>query len=218
MKREWRQLVARHVGGKEILDLGEPMELVAYTQEFIGAFERTESFGFKVPGRILVRKDCVDMTKAMPVLLRYFSEYKTHLSGRTLTILHTDARQALLDVLGIPFYLTTGWLERDGKPILQHGDEQIARFAKEKKAAWDREGVPFHIWLTSPSLEILDLTFAMNLGWANTEEECAGLIVYQPVHEPITNLIYHPMLVGDDFYEQTGAIAQITHPAPDKMQ
>ena len=45
-----------------------------------------------------------------------------------------------------------------------------------------REGLPFHIWLASAACEILDVTFAMNLGWAKTREECAALIVYQSAH------------------------------------
>lgn len=208
MKREWRQLIARKTENTETLDLGEELAgMPSYAQEFLDAFDRTESFGLKTPLRILVRKHCVDMARAMPVLLKYFESYQKHLFGRTMTI-HTDLQQALLDAVGIPSYLTTGWMELDGKPVFQHGDAQIARFIKDKKAAWDREGVPFHLWLTSPSLEILDLTFAMNLGWAKSVEDCERLVIYQPVNARVENRIYHPMLVGDDFFEQTGAIAQ----------
>jgi hypothetical protein len=215
---EWRRVIARKTGDTEVLDLDEaPTELPLYTAEYLAAFDRTESLGLKVPPRVLVRKDCVDISRAMPVVLKYFTLYQRHLKGRTLTI-HTDLQRALLDALGIPFNLTTGWMELDGRPIYKHGDEQIVRFLRDKKAAYDREGVPFHVWLTSPSLEILDLTFAMNLGWATTEEECERLVVYQPVHEPIQNRIYHPMLLGDDFFEQTGAMAAVTHPAPSNLQ
>ena len=179
MSTEWHRLIARAKGNSEILDLDADAEKIpAYTQEYLGAFDRAESLGLKTPPRLLVRKDCVDMGRALPVLLRYFSEYQQHLMGRTLTI-HTDIRQALLDTIGIPFNLTTGWMELDGKPIFQLGDDLIHRFMRDKKDAYAREGLPFHVWLTSPSLEILDLTFAMNLGWAKTEAECAALIVYQ---------------------------------------
>ena len=37
-------------------------------------------------------------------------------------------------------------------------------FLTEKLAAWRRAGVPFHLWMTSPALEVLDITFALNLG------------------------------------------------------
>lgn len=42
-------------------------------------------------------------------------------------------------------------------------------------AAWHREGVPFHLWLTSPACEVIDITFAMNLGTSRTRDE--------PLHE-----------------------------------
>jgi hypothetical protein len=31
------------------------------------------------------------------------------------------------------------------------------------------------------SIEILDVTFAMNLGWAKTREECVRLVIYQSI-------------------------------------
>jgi hypothetical protein len=62
------------------------------------------------------------------------------------------------------------------------------------------------LWLTSPACEILDVTFAMNLGWAETKEECADLIVYQSAHEPPGDSIYRPTLVGPDFFHKTGGV------------
>lgn len=59
-----------------------------------------------------------------------------------------------------------------------------------------------NLWLTSPAFEILDVTFAMNLGWATNREECAHLIVYQSAHEPPGDSIYHPTLVGPDVFSQ----------------
>lgn len=50
------------------------------------------------------------------------------------------------------------------------------------------------------------MTFAMNLGWAKSREECADLIVYQSAHEPPGDSIYHPTLVGPDFFHKTGGV------------
>ena len=75
-----------------------------------------------------------------------------------------------------------------------------------KEEAWWREGLPFHIWLTSPALEILDVTFAMNLGWAKTREECGRLIIYQSHHDVSKEPIYHPMLVGEQFFARIGIV------------
>jgi hypothetical protein len=46
----------------------------------------------------------------------------------------------------------------------------------------------------------------MNLGWAKTKEECANLMVYQSAHDPSGDSIYHPTLIGPDFFHQTGGV------------
>jgi hypothetical protein len=133
-------------------------------QEFIEAFDRTERLGMRVPMRLLVERDCVDRKKLMPVLLEYFLSHDPQdLIGKTLMI-KTDLVQLLYETQGIPFYLTTGWMEKNAKPFCQHDETRILMFLKEGLPEWQREGVSFHLWLTSPALEILDLTFAMNLG------------------------------------------------------
>jgi hypothetical protein len=106
-----------------------------------------------------------------------------------------------MDASTVP--LTIGWIEPDGTPRLQHGEERITMFLTEKWAAWQREGVPFHLWLTSPALEVLDLTFALNLGWPPPPRTALGgsstSLFMHPGHP-----IYHPTLVGDDFFQQSG--------------
>jgi len=73
-------------------------------------------------------------------------------------------------------------LIRKGKPLCQHDERLIQRFIEGNTDAWLEEGCPFHLWLTSPAFEILDVTFAMHLGSAKNREEYADLIVYQSAH------------------------------------
>jgi hypothetical protein len=68
------------------------------------------------------------------------------------------------------------------------------------------EGMDVPLVFDSPACEILDVTFAMNLGWAKTKEECVDLIVYQYAHEPPGDSIYRPTLVGLDFFHKTGGV------------
>ena len=56
------------------------------------------------------------------------------------------------------------------------------------------------------SAPVYNVTFAMNLGWAKTKEECAHLIVYQSAHGPPGDSIYHPTPVGPDFFHKTGGV------------
>jgi hypothetical protein len=178
----------------------------AYVSEYMMAIDRTEAFGFEAPPRLLVKKDCVDMGTVRPALLDYFDENApASLIGQTGAV-HIALAPLLYDKTGIPFQLTIGWLMRKGKAIFQHDEQLIQRFVEGKTAVWLHEGCPFHLWLTSPACEILDVTFAMNLGWAKTREECANLIVYQSTHDPPGDSVYHPTLVGPDFFHKTGGV------------
>jgi hypothetical protein len=182
------------------------LELSPYVGEYLAAIERTEQFGFEAPIRLLVKKDCVDMLTLQPVLLDFFERSPPDsMIGQTAAI-HFALVPLLYDKTGIPFNLTIGWIVRRGKAICQHDERLIQRFIEGNTQAWLDEGCPFHLWLTSPAFEILDVTFAMNLGWAKTKEECAHLIVYQSAHDPPGDPIYHPTIVGPDFFEKTGGV------------
>jgi hypothetical protein len=174
--------------------------------EYLAAIDRTEAFGFEAPPRLLVRKDCVDMRSLLPVLLDCFNcSPPDSMIGQTAAS-HFALVPLLYDKTRISFNLTIGWLVHKGKPIHQHDERLIQRFIEGNTDAWLEEGCPFHLWLTSPACEILDVTFAMNLGWAKNREECADLIVYQSAREPPSDSIYHPTLVGPDFFHKTGGV------------
>jgi hypothetical protein len=179
-----------------------------YIAEYMAAFDRTESFGLKAPPRLLVAKKCVDVDKTLAVLLGYFDAHEPEeLMGQTLAI-HVALIPLLFEATGVSFELTIGWIELGGKPKCEHGEETIRRFMVDKLAAWHRESVPFHIWLTSPACEVLDVTFGMNNGWAKTREKCARLIVFK-VPDQSGDPIYHPTVVGEDFLRQTGGMVDI---------
>jgi hypothetical protein len=168
--------------------------------------DRTDAFGFEAPPRLLVRKDCVDMGIVRRVLLNYFERSPPEsMIGQTAAI-NFALVLLLYDKTGVPFNLTIGWMVRKGKPIYQHDESLIQRFVHGKTQAWLNEGCPFHLWLTSPACEIVDVTFAMNLGWAKTREDCARLLVYQSANESLRDSVYHPMLVGPDFFHKTGGV------------
>ena len=172
----------------------------------MAAIDRTEAFGLSAPPRVLVAKDCVDMARTMPVLLDYFDKQRPEeLVGQTAAI-HFALVPLLVRKTGIPFQLTIGWMVHDGRVIFQHDEETIRRFLRDKLDAWTREGIPFHLWLTSPACEVLDITFAMNLGRAQTRERCEQLVIYQSAHAAAGKNVYHPMLVGPEFFSKTGAV------------
>jgi hypothetical protein len=198
---------------------GMEVSVYDYSQEFTDAWDRTLRLGLALPPiRFLVRKDCIDLAKALPVIVDYFNQNSSEqLIGQTMAI-HNALQPRLFAALGVPLYLTIGWIELNGTPRMQHGEEQIQMFLTEKLTAWYRKPMPFHLWMTSPALEILDVTFALNLGWAESAEDCAQRVIYQSLQSPHDNPVYHPTLVGDDFFVQSGAAIPVKLTTPTKDQ
>jgi hypothetical protein len=184
----------------------KPRPPAPYLVEYMAAIGRTADFGLLTPPRVLVAKDCVNPDRTMKVLLDYFDRHTpAALIGQTAAI-NLALIPILWNVTRVPFQLTIGWIEQQGRARFQHDDEFIRRFLALKEEVWHREGVPFHLWLTSPALEILDVTFAMNLGWAKSREECARLVIYQTIRDYTQEPTYHPTLVGPDFFHKIGGV------------
>jgi hypothetical protein len=186
-------------------DTGEWASTSPYIAEYITAIDRTEQFGFEAPPRVLVRKPCVDLQAVLPMLLDYHDQHSPReLMGQTLAM-HFDSVPRLHDKTGIHFNLTIEWMMCQVKPIHPHDENLVRRFVAEGRNAWIREGCVFHLWMTSLGCEILDITFAMNLGCPHTREQCARRTVYQSAYEPAEELVYHPTLVGLDCFRKSGA-------------
>ncbi len=75
-------------------------------QDFEAVSDRTERLGLCAPPvQLVVRKDCVDVPKTMPVLLDYFDRHDPAvLVGQTATI-HFALVPRLMRETGIPFQL-----------------------------------------------------------------------------------------------------------------
>jgi hypothetical protein len=188
------------------LDARELSQESPYIAEYIAAIERTERLGFEAPPRVLAQIDGLDMSVLMPVLLDFYEENSPEdLMGQTLAI-NLQLVPRLFKRAGVHFNLTIGWMVRHGKPIFPHDEGFIQQFVTDGSDAWIREGCPFHIWLTALSCEVLDVTFAINLCAVHTRAQCAEQVVYQSARAVPGEFIYHPTLVGTDFFYRTGAI------------
>lgn len=77
---------------------------------------------------------------------------------------------------------------RERTEARQKGPDELARVLRRQK---DQGRERIHIWLTSPACEVIDITFAMNLGTSRTREQCAKRIIYKTAntshHQQPTN-------------------------------
>lgn len=128
---------------------------------------------------------------------------REEIAGQAFAI-NISLLRTLSETLGIPFVLTLGWLETDGKPHFEHGDELLERLMKDGISAYP-DGLPLYAWLTSPACEVVDATLPTTIAAATGEPGLAGGIVYISNQDPPPSVIYHPTVVGIDFLDKIGA-------------
>jgi hypothetical protein len=177
--------------------------------------DRTLRFGLALPSvRLQVHKDCIDLANALSVIVGCFNQHSSEqLRGRTGHSQHVAT--ATLRGARRPASLLDDRLDRvrrDAPAPARRGAHPPPHREVGGVAA-ARGGGAFHLWLTSPALEVLDITFALNLGWATPPRTEHGGFICQPLHAPRDNPIYHPTL-GDGFFLQSGAAVSINLAPP----
>ena len=105
---------------------------------------------------------------------------------------------------GIPFILTFGWFEHMGKEAYRHSEELLRTMIRDGFASFQPEGLPLHVWLTSPACEVLDVTLPTTMAAAGAEELSGG-IIYISNRQPEPPVIYHPTVLGVEFLDKIGA-------------
>jgi len=191
--------------------MAEPLPpMQEYAKEFAAAWEWSVQQGLRAPPvQLMVRQDCVDWTRAEQALQRFIGPYRDEeIATQALAI-----NDALLPVLsaacGIPFQLTLGWYELSGKSSYKHGPELPERLLKEGIAEIIADGLPMHIWLTSPAFEIIDVSLPTQLAKPLEDTNLLRQILYYSSETTKLSVIYHPTVVGDDFLVRIGAALPI---------
>jgi hypothetical protein len=177
-----------------------------YAQEFTAAWDMTERLGLKVaPLQLLVQKDCIDMDQIAPVIQKFLRPYKEDDLFAQAIFINAQLADLISRKIGAPMYLTLGWTEVDGQPDYAHGEARLRQLLKDGRAAL-KDGVPMHVWLTSPACEILDVTLPTTLGLATGNRDLIGRILYRSNQDRgATNVVHHPAVIGIDFLDRIGA-------------
>ena len=70
--------------------------------------------------------------------------------------------------------------------------------------------VRIHVWLTLPSMEIIDFSIATSLSVLNNTPEGRGEVIAKHADE-LEGINYKPMLVGMDFLKKSGLLIELSH-------
>lgn len=182
-----------------------------YKSEFHSAVKRAKKWGLDVPDikisecPVLTGEKGNDALRAVQdIASRYTAE---EVSQQCFWYMHS-AKDVLEDVLQMPIYYTLGYIDYEKSPVFYTRAESL-----KDKLSYPISGVGalnLHAWLTTPSMEIIDLTFFTTYGVVHNMPSAIGRIVFQHCSSFNENMVYHPQLVGEDYLKRIGGIVDLS--------
>ena len=209
MKTPWQRMAGR--ARQALRSRREPpFPGCTYAREFMKAFPRTQSLGLSLPPvSLLVEKDCVELEVLTRAVYKYLDEYSDGEALGQAFAINVNIIPYLYAETGIPFTLTLGWFEHMGKEVFRHGERDLRAMLREGAAAWQPDGLPLHVWLTSPACEVLDVTLPTTIAAVSGADELVGGLIYISSRDQTPPAIYHPTVVGVGFLERIGAATRL---------
>ncbi|WP_052502762.1 hypothetical protein [Halarcobacter anaerophilus] len=105
------------------------------------------------------------------------------------------------------FMYTIGYVKYNDKLMFEQTEKSLKNMLNYGIQSIDGS-INIHVWLTLPSMEIIDLTLATTLGKVWNKPELIGRLFTRHADE-FDGMQYIPLLVGDDFLRKTGALIDI---------
>lgn len=181
---------------------------VNYETEFIAAVKRSKKWKLEVPNITLKKTPFLSGERAdiaLKVIQHYASMHSPEEVSQQCFGYMYCIQNALEDALQTPLYYTLGYVEFEKRPIFY---TELARLERNLGDPVSGIGpIDLHAWLTTPNLEIIDLTFATTYGVVKNIPSVIGRSSFQHYSEFNDNMVYHPQLIGDDYLKKIGAIA-----------
>lgn len=120
------------------------------------------------------------------------------LTARCIPI-HDQLQNVLKVKLGILSYFTIGYITLNGEKVYYQTEKSLKQLLS---AGIDLCSVNLHVWLTLPSMEIIDMTFPTSYGVVKNKRELLGQVVTKHYSELTADMSYHPMIIGTEYIEK----------------
>lgn len=178
-----------------------------YKQEFQAAFDRTINYGFSHPPLRLVDTLLIpSKEKEYNAAINSFGITNSdELAYKCIDIsrkLLPHAKRIFGDA-----YLTIGYVLKQPvahlDPLFIYGEyieDYLVKMGQGIKLVTDTtKEFPGHVWLTLPSLEILDLTLYTSISKKKNDPSLRGIDIRRHPSSFVEGLAFHPLILGDDF-------------------
>ncbi|HBY7708218.1 TPA: hypothetical protein MI706_21470 [Klebsiella pneumoniae] len=180
---------------------------VNYETEFIAAVKRSKKWKLEVPNISLKKTPFLAGERAaiaLKVIQDYASMHSPEEVYQQCFGYMYGIQSALENALQTPLYYTLGYIEFEKRPVFHTEIPKLERNLYNPVSGVG--AIDLHAWLTTPNLEIIDLTFATTYGIVNDIPSVIGRSSFQHYSEFNDNMVYHPQLIGDDYLKKIGAI------------
>lgn len=178
---------------------------VNYETEFTSAVKRSRNWRLEVPDIKLSKTPFLTGDKAeaaLKVIQSIASKHTPEKVSQQCFGYMYFVQDALEEALQTPLYYTLGYVDYEKRPVFYTSEKGL-----KSKLGNPMPGVgaiDLHAWLTTPYMEIIDLTFATTYGIVNNIQSVIGHYAFQHYSEFNENMVYHPQLVGEDYLKQIG--------------
>lgn len=179
---------------------------VNYEAEFISAVKRSRKWKLDVPDITLSKTPLLTGEKseaAIKVIQDIASKHTPEQVSQQCFGYMYFVQGSLEEVLQTPLYYTLGYVDYEKRPVFYTSEEELKSNLGNHMSGVG--AINLHAWLTTPNMEIIDLTFATTYGIVNDVPSVIGRCSFQHYSAFNENMTYRPQLVGEDYLKRIGA-------------
>lgn len=180
-----------------------------YEVEFQNAIQRTKDWGLNAPlFKPSERRFFNDkgLRKLNTLLQDSLGKMHPKEVSQQCFAINYSMQEQLEALLGTDLTYTLGYVEYNQRNVFYTPEDELEALLGTPVSM---RPINLHAWLTSPSYEIIDLTFGTTYGVVNNDPRCYGLMCAQHHSLFTKDFIHHPQVVGDDFLSAIGGILQV---------
>ncbi len=174
-----------------------------YISEFKSAINRTNKLGLKVPNITFCDKEYLNNSNIQIIqkLLYQLNLKPDELLNKCFRI-HGDLKEPLELLFKSEIYFTIGYVNIYESEHFKISEGDIINLLENKASS----SLCAHAWLTLPSMEVVDFTFATTYLMLSNEFNGEMHVLAKHADSFVQGMKYHPMLVGTDFLFKIGAV------------
>ncbi|WP_211442926.1 hypothetical protein [Collimonas humicola] len=180
-----------------------------YRTEFDHAAQRTTAWNLRHK-----HVDHTDKRYVTPASMRKveacLQKAMGHLQAETVAVqcfaFSEFLREPLEEALGVPLTYTLGFVKMNNKPVFHTPIDELKRMLDAGRPA--SRALNLHAWLTLPSKEIIDVTFATTYAIVKNVPDLIGRASFIHPDDMVGNDTYHPQLLGEDFLRRIGMLLE----------